>query len=102
MDSAFSLEPDEVRQLVEQTEIACQAVGRVQYDPVESEKTSLRFRRSLYVVQNVTAGEAFTTSNVRAIRPGFGLAPKHLQAVLGRTAAHEVERGTPMGWDLLA
>ena len=102
VDSAFSLEPAEVRQLVDQTEISRQALGHVQYDPMESEKQSLQFRRSLYVVADVAAGEVFTAANVRAIRPGFGLAPKHLRAVLGRTAAREVERGTPMRWDLLA
>jgi N-acetylneuraminate synthase len=102
VDSAFSLEPDEVRQLVDQTEIAHQSLGHIRYDPVDSEKTSLRFRRSLYVVEDVTVGDTFTDVNVRAIRPGFGLAPKHLPAVLGRTAVRAVERGTPMGWDLLA
>lgn len=102
VDSAFSLEPDEVRQLVQQTEIAWQSVGEVRYTPVPSERKSMKFRRSLYVVEDVEPGEVLNETNVRAIRPGFGLAPKHLSAVVGRRAAHRIERGTPMAWDLLA
>lgn len=101
VDSAFSLEPEEMRALVEETTRAWQSLGRVSYGPTESERKSLVFRRSLYVVRDVKAGEVFSGENVRAIRPGFGLAPKHLDAVLGKKAKCDIARGTAMSWDLI-
>lgn len=101
VDSAFSLEPEEMRALVEETMRAWQSLGRVSYGPTESERKSLVFRRSLYVVRDVKAGEAFSGENVRAIRPGFGLAPKHLDAVLRKKAKCDIARGTAMSWDLI-
>ncbi|MBV9080900.1 MAG: pseudaminic acid synthase, partial [Elusimicrobia bacterium] len=85
VDSAFSMEPAEMSALVKDAEAARQARGRVTYGPSKAETPSLAFRRSLYVVRDVRKGEKLTTENIRPIRPGFGLAPKHLEAVLGRT-----------------
>ena len=87
--------------MVEAVREAEAALGTVRYGPSEREKSSLAFRRSLFVVADVDAGEAFTEDNVRAIRPGDGLAPRHLAAVLGRRATARVERGTPLTWDLI-
>jgi pseudaminic acid synthase len=101
VDSTFSLEPAELRQLVIETERAWQAVGTVTYGPSQAEKRSLQFRRSLYIAQDLKAGDVLTTDNVRAIRPGFGLPPEHLEEVLGTTVKSDVERGTPLSWNLL-
>lgn len=101
VDSAFSLEPDELRQLVVETERAWQGLGEVRYGPVDAERKSLQFRRSLYVVRDVRAGEVLTAENVRAIRPGLGLPPKHFEEVLGRTVRSDVRRGTPLSWSLI-
>jgi pseudaminic acid synthase len=101
VDSTFSLEPEELRQLVAETERAWQAVGTVKYGPSLAEKKSLQFRRSLYITQDLKAGEVLTTGNVRAIRPGFGLPPEHLEEVLGVTVKSDVVRGTPLSWNLL-
>ena len=100
-DAAFSLEPAEFSALVRDCNAAWAALGRVEYDLVGSEAGNLAFRRSLYAVRPVDAGEAFTTENVRSIRPGHGLAPKHLPAVLGRRATRAVEAGEPLSWDLV-
>ena len=100
-DAEFSLEPDELRRMIEAVREAESALGTVRYGPSDREKASLAFRRSLFVVADVDAGEAFTEDNVRAIRPGDGLAPRHLDAVLGRRATERVERGTPLTWDLI-
>lgn len=102
VDSAFSLEPQELKQLVEDGERARLALGGVHYGPSANEVNSLRFRRSLYVVRNMACGEAFTGENVRAIRPGLGLAPKHFEQVLGRRAARDIAAGTALAWDLIA
>jgi len=101
-DSAFPLEPDELRQLVADVRTAEAALGGVSYEPGEKERQSRVFRRSLFVVEDVPAGAPFTKKNVRAIRPGHGLLPKHLPAVLGRHAAQAIRRGTPLSWDLVA
>jgi len=99
VDSSFSLEPAEMRALVVETERAWQALGKVAYGAGADEKKSLQFRRSLYVVSDIKAGEAFTPDNLRAIRPGLGLPPKYLDRLLGKTARHDLARGTPIGWD---
>jgi N-acetylneuraminate synthase len=100
-DAAFSLEPHELRQLVEQCGDAWEALGVADYDLKGSEKGNVVFRRSLYVVEDVQAGEPLTSRNVRSIRPGFGLPPKHLDAVVGRRVRRAVAAGTALSWDLL-
>jgi len=101
VDSAFSMEPEEFAQLVVETERAWQALGAVRYGPTDAERKSLQFRRSLYVVRDLRAGEVLTLENVRAIRPGCGLPPKELEHVLGRAVKRDVRRGTALHWDLL-
>ena len=100
-DAAFSLEPDELRALCEGCRIAAQAMGEVNYAVTEGEKENAIFRRSLYVVRDIDAGEAFTRDNVRSIRPGYGLAPKHMSTVVGRRASRDIKRGTPLDWDMI-
>ena len=102
VDSAFSMEPAEMAQLVLETERAWQALGNINYGPTEKEKSSMIFRRSLYVVADMSAGETFTTKNLRAIRPGYGLPPKYIESVLGRRVGRDVRRGTPLSWELLS
>jgi len=101
VDSTFSMEPAEMAQLVIETERAWQALGKVSYGPTEAEKGSMQFRRSLYVVKDLKAGDVLTRENVRAIRPGLGLAPKYLEHVLGRRMGRDVKRGTALSWGLL-
>ena len=101
VDSAFSLEPAEMAQLVVETERAWQALGQVIYGPIEAEKESIQFRRSLYVVQDLKVGDVLTKANVRAIRPGLGLPTKYLAQVLGKTVKQDVKRGTALWWDLI-
>ena len=100
-DAAFSLEPEELADLVAACRTAFDALGIITYDRSPSEKPNLVFRRSLYVVKNIAAGDGFTTENVRSIRPAHGLAPKHLPNILGRRAAHDLARGTPLSWDAI-
>jgi pseudaminic acid synthase len=97
-DAAFSLEPDEMKHLVDQTRLVFAALGRVSYDREPSERGNLVFRRSLYAVADIAEGETFTLKNVRSIRPGYGLPPKHLPEVLGRSAAESISRGTALAW----
>lgn len=101
-DAAFSLEPAGFKQLVEDCKSAWRALGKVNYDLVGSERSSIVFRRSLYVVKDIPAGDKITTANVRSIRPGYGLAPKHLPAVLGRRVKRALVRGEPLKWKMLA
>jgi len=101
VDSSFSLEPAELASLVIETERAWQALGQVHYGVTEAERKSLVYRRSLYITRDMAAGEAFSADNLRAIRPGLGLAPRHLDAVLGRTARQALKRGTPLAWSLV-
>jgi N-acetylneuraminate synthase len=100
-DSAFSLEPEEFRAMVSAVRSAQGALGEVLYGPTPRERPSLAFRRSLFVVAPVRKGERFSTANVRSIRPGFGLHPKHLGSVIGREASRDVSAGTPLAWDLV-
>lgn len=100
-DSAFSLEPHELKALVDGARTAFAALGRPDSGRAEAEQGNAAFRRSLYVVRDIAAGEAFTESNVRSIRPGYGLSPKELPHVLGRRAARAIPRGTPMSFDLI-
>lgn len=101
VDSTFSMEPTEMEQLVIETERAWRALGQVRYGPTDAERPSLQFRRSLYVVKDLMAGDMLTHDNVRAIRPGLGLAPKYLDAVIGRQIKRDVQRGTALRWDLI-
>lgn len=100
-DSAFSLEPEELAELVRNTRAAHAALGHVSYAREASEKGMATFRRSLYAVADIAAGEALTASNIRSIRPGFGLAPKHYDALLGRRARVAIKRGTALAWNLV-
>jgi pseudaminic acid synthase len=100
-DSAFSLEPQEFKAMVDAVRVAEKALGSVQFGPGTREKSGLQFRRSLFVVEDMKRGEIFTSSNVRSIRPAAGLHPRHLDDVLGRPAARDIERGTPLAWDLV-
>lgn len=100
-DAAFSLEPDELARLVVAVREAEASLGGVRYGPSPGEEPSRVFRRSLFVVADVAEGEPFTADNVRAIRPGHGLPPRHLEDVIGRPAAQAVTRGTPLAWDLV-
>ena len=102
VDSAFSMQPDEMRVLVEETERARLALGAVSYGPTAAEQKSLAFRRSLYVAEDIAEGEELTAKNVRAIRPGYGLAPKYLDIVLGMKCKSSVKKGTPLSWELLS
>jgi len=99
-DGLFSLEPRELAEMIAQVRVAERALGSVNYNPTESEVESRSLRRSLFVVEEVRAGEAFTSSSVRSIRPGHGLHTRHLPEVIGRRAARDVARGTPVSWDL--
>jgi N-acetylneuraminate synthase len=100
-DSGFSLEPQEFKAMVEAVRTAEKALGEVHYDLSSKEEASRVFRRSLFVVQDVKRGETFTAMNVRSIRPGYGLHTRHLGEVLGKQAVRDIERGTPLSWDLV-
>ena len=100
-DSSFSLEPDELAATVQAVREVEAALGRVRYGPSESERPSLSFRRSVWVTQDVEAGEVFSTENLASLRPAGGLAPDELAAVVGRRAARRVDAGTPLAWDLV-
>ena len=101
VDSAFSMEPEEMRQLVIETERAWQALGQINYSPVEQESKSLKFRRSLYIAQDMAAGEVLTPDNLRIVRPGYGLEPKYYEVLLGKKINRAVKKGTPLNWDLI-
>jgi N-acetylneuraminate synthase len=101
-DAVFSLEPEELKQLCESCRVTWRALGQVDYTRKPSEEGNAGFRRSLYVVEDIAAGEAFTERNLRAIRPGHGLPPKHLKKFLGKPAKTAIKRGTPLGWSVLA
>lgn len=100
-DSAFSLEPKEFKEMVQAVRVAEKALGKVHFGIEAKEASSRVFRRSLFVVQDVKRGEPFTAENVRSIRPGYGLHTRHLPEVLGQHAARDIERGTPLSWDLI-
>lgn len=101
VDASFSLEPAELAALVIETERAWQAMGQVHYGVTEAERKSLVYRRSLYVTQDMSPGDAFTAQNVRAIRPGLGLPPKYADSLMGRCARQAIKRGTPLAWSLV-
>lgn len=102
VDSAFSMEPAEMAQLVVETERAWQALGQVSYGPTEAEKKSMQFRRSLYVVKDLKAGDVLTRENVRAIRPGLGLPTKYLDVIIGMTLKQNVKMGDALTWGMVS
>lgn len=101
VDSAFSMEPHEMEQLVTETERAWQALGTISYGPTEAEQKSLQYRRSLYITKDMKAGDRLTHENLRAIRPGFGLPPKYFSQILGRCVNRDVVRGTAVNWSII-
>jgi len=101
VDAAFSLEPHELKQLVDESGRAWQALGKVSYGLSQKEQSSLRFRRSLYVVDDLAAGDTLSEQNLRAIRPGYGLAPKYYDDMIGKRVTRNVKRGTPASWELV-
>ena len=101
VDSTFSLEPGEMRDLVVETERAWQALGSVKYGSLDAEEGSKTYRRSLYIAKNISKGDVFTSENLRIVRPGYGLAPKYIDKFLGRTAKIDIKKGTPVSWDIL-
>ncbi|GAA4388195.1 pseudaminic acid synthase [Hymenobacter koreensis] len=101
VDSAFSLEPAEVASLVTETERAWQALGQIQYGVQRAEEKSRLYKRSVYVAQDIAAGEVFTRTNLRVVRPGDGLPPRYFEQVLGKPARSALAAGTPLSWDSL-
>lgn len=101
-DAAFSLEPAEFKALVDDVRAAWTALGRPHYDLLGAEQGNIQFRRSLYVTADVKAGEVISRQNVRSVRPGLGLAPDHLETVLGRVARRDLSRGEPLAWDMVS
>lgn len=97
-DAAFSLEPEELARMVADCRTAWEALGAITYDQAASEKSVATFRRSLYAVADIAAGDILSEANVRSIRPGYGLPPKHLPALIGQRASRPIPRGTPMSW----
>lgn len=101
VDSAFSMEPAEMKQLVLEVERAWQSLGSVRYGATEAERKSLQYRRSLYVVEDLKAGDVLTRENLRSIRPGLGLPTKYLEVLLGKTVKKAVKKGTGVSWDMI-
>lgn len=101
VDSIFSMEPEEMKSLVFETKRAWQSLGEISYGPTDKEIASLQYRRSLYVAQDMKAGDTFTKENLRAIRPGFGLPPKYYDIFRGKRIKKGAKKGTPVSWDLL-
>ena len=100
-DDSFSLEKPELAQLCRDTKIAWQALGKVNYARKDSEKENMVFRRSLYIVKDIKAGEIFTHENVRSIRPGYGLPPKYYNEILGKKASIAISSGTALSRKLI-
>lgn len=100
-DSEFSMEPAELRAMVDKLRLLEKAIGEVQYGPSGAEKSSVLFRRSLFVTADIQKGNVFSTNNLRSIRPGNGLPPKHLPDILGKIATCDIKRGTPLDWDMV-
>tara|TARA_B110000967_G_C18868335_1_gene553978 strand:+ start:965 stop:2002 length:1038 start_codon:yes stop_codon:yes gene_type:complete len=100
-DSEFSLEPSELKQLCIDTKIAWQSLGEVGYERKPAEESSVKFRRSIYAVKDIRKGEEFTKENIRSIRPGFGLEPKHMEKIIKLKAACNIAQGTPISFDMI-
>jgi sialic acid synthase SpsE len=101
VDSAFSLEPDELRSLVVESERAFLALGHVQYGVQKAEEKSLIFKRSIYIIKNLKAGDKITEDCIRIIRPGDGIAPKFLDMIIGKTVKQDINAGTPLTWAVI-
>jgi pseudaminic acid synthase len=101
VDSAFSMEPEEMKQLVVEAERAWQALGQISYGPTEAEKSSLTFRRSLYITEDMKKGDVLTEKNLRIVRPGLGLLPKYYDLIIGRKVNQNVKKGTAVEWELV-
>lgn len=101
VDSQFSIEPTELKSLVVESERAFLALGKVYYGIQESEKQSLRFKRSIYVVKDIAKGEIYTEENLRVIRPGDGLQPKYYENIIGKKASQDIKTGTPLKWEMI-
>lgn len=101
VDSDFSIEPQELKSLVTECERAHQSLGKISYDILKDEESSLRFKRSIYVVKDIQKGEKFDKKNIRIIRPGDGMEPKYYQKIIGKESKNALKRGTPMSWELL-
>jgi len=101
VDSAFSLEPAEFRELVVETGRAWQALGSVRYGPTDAERKSLAFRRSLFLAVDLRAGDRITADSIRVVRPGHGLHPRHLPQIIGRVLTRDVKKGEPVDWDMV-
>ncbi|HEY4532172.1 MAG TPA: N-acetylneuraminate synthase family protein, partial [Kurthia sp.] len=101
VDAAFSMEPAELKMLVEETERAWQSIGEVKYGPTAAECSSLEHRRSLYIKQDIQAGERLTEEHIQSIRPGYGLPPKYFDTLIGREVKQDVTKGTALTWELL-
>ncbi len=101
VDAAFSMEPTEMKALVEETKRAWLAMGKITYGPTKKEKNSLKFRRSIYVSKDIKAGEKFTKDNIKIVRPGYGLEPKHYETILGNVANKSLAKGTPLKYQHL-
>jgi pseudaminic acid synthase len=101
VDSTFSLEPEELRALVTETQRAWESLGEISYGPGDAEKKSLIFRRSIYIAADLKAGDVLTDTNLRCVRPGLGLPPKFYDELLGRRVNQDVKKGTPMAWKLV-
>jgi pseudaminic acid synthase len=100
-DSSFSMEPQEFTEMVKSIRVVEKALGSVSYELSENQKISRVYRRSLFVAEDVRAGEIFTAENVRSVRPGHGLHTRYLKDIIGRQACRDIEKGTPMSWDLV-
>ena len=100
-DAKFSLEPEEFKKMVKSVREVEKALGSISYELTEKTRINRDFSRSLFVIKDIKEGEELTEENVRSIRPGFGLHPKYLEQVLSRRACRDIEKGTPLSWDLL-
>lgn len=100
-DACFSMEPQEFKQMVEDIRATEKAMGRVSYDVSKTEESSRIFRRSIFVTEDIKKGEYFTEKNIRVIRPGYGLEPKYYESVLDQKATKDIERGTPLEWNMV-
>ncbi|QIB27496.1 pseudaminic acid synthase [Caloranaerobacter azorensis] len=100
-DSSFSMEPHEFKKMVEDIRAVERAIGKVSFKVSQREEISRVFRRSIFIVKDIKKGEVFSEENIRVIRPGYGLAPKYYEDILGKTASKDIERGTPLDWSMV-
>ena len=100
-DSLFSANPDSFRQMVQGIHVVHESLGEIHFGPTKSEQSSVKKRRSLYITENIKKGEILTRKNIKSIRPGLGLSPKHLEDVIGKKVLKNIDKGTPLSWDLL-